>query len=84
MTDLGKYMVATQTIRAGDGRKTSVWEISSNSNGAVLGYVKWYGAWRQYCFFPEPECIFNTGCLAEITTFMTSATTEHRQKAAAS
>lgn len=47
------------------GRITLVVEVRS-ARGAYLGSLKWYGAWRQYCFFPAPDCIFNVGCLDTI------------------
>lgn len=36
------------------------------TRGAYLGSLKWYGAWRQFCFFPAEGTIFNTGCLGTI------------------
>jgi len=50
--------------------KTSVWHCLSQSSHAVLGVVKWYGPWRQYCFFPEPDTIFNVGCHKDIDDFI--------------
>ena len=52
--------------------KTSVWECRNNSSEDVLGAVKWYGPWRQYCFFPEPidGLVFNDACLKDICHFM--------------
>lgn len=37
--------------------KTQVWNVLSKSDGSVLGTVKWYAPWRQYCFFPQGETI---------------------------
>jgi hypothetical protein len=51
-------------------RKTMVWWIVSKSSGSVLGKIKWYGAWRQYCFYPENYTIFNTGCMESINEFI--------------
>jgi len=50
--------------------KTSRWECLSKSSQDVLGEVKWYGPWRQYCFFPK-NAIFNKGCLEDINDFIT-------------
>lgn len=47
-------------------RKTPIILVQSKSGGYLLGKIKWYGAWRQYCFYPEPETIFNTGCMDDI------------------
>jgi hypothetical protein len=44
-----KYLVFVETDNS--GRKTSIWECRNKSSGTVLGEVRWYGAWRQYCYF---------------------------------
>ncbi len=31
-----------------------------------LHEIKWYGRWRQYCFFPEEGAIWNTRCLEDV------------------
>lgn len=50
-----------------EDRKTAIVWIYSRSNYATLGCIRWHGSWRQYAFFPAPDCIFNTGCLETIT-----------------
>lgn len=51
-----------------DGRTTRVVEVIAVRDGALLGRIRWYGAWRQYVFAPEPDCVFNVGCLKTIQT----------------
>jgi len=67
----GTYLMPTKYLRfervENPGRKTMVWEVVSQSGGFVLGHIKWHGAWRQYCFFPSAETLFNTDCLDAIT-----------------
>ena len=29
----------------------------------------WYASWRQYVFYPNPDTIFNKGCLRDIARF---------------
>ena len=50
--------------------KTSVYHCLRNSSGDVLGEVKWYGPWRQYCFYPAFSTVFNSGCLDGIVDFL--------------
>ena len=47
--------------------KTEIWNVLSKSSGYILGQIKWYGPWRQYCFFPSPQTTFNPACLADIS-----------------
>jgi hypothetical protein len=35
-----------------------------------LGEIKWFGRWRQYAFFPEPNTVFEKQCLKDITNFL--------------
>lgn len=48
-------------------RKTKVLDVHSTRSGIKLGRIAWYGAWRQYVFYPEPATLFNRGCLDTIT-----------------
>ena len=50
--------------------KTEVWQLVSKSQDALLGELKWYAPWRQYCFFPEPETIWSPSCLKDVLDFI--------------
>lgn len=45
-----------------------------------LGTIKWYGPWRQYAFFPGPECLFEKTCLQDITDFLKTLMEERKNK----
>ena len=50
---------------------TSKWECRNRKGGDFLGRVKWFGPWRQYCFFASRlEPVFSAGCLADIQDFI--------------
>lgn len=61
------------------GGKTKVFACINNRSGAQLGSVHWYGAWRQYCYFPAPECVYNAGCLDDISEFIGALMKERRK-----
>lgn len=72
MADLKKeyqYLVMEQVPTPTD-RKTMIWEVTSRSSSAVLGEIKWFGRWRQYCFWPFSNTVFNVGCLEDIQHFI--------------
>jgi len=50
-------------------RKTKYFEVHGYKN-AYLGYIAWNGGWRQYCFYPDPECVWSHDCLTELATFI--------------
>ena len=52
-------------------RKTPIYKLFSMSNSDIkLGEIKWFGAWRQYCFYPEGNTIFDRKCLTYINSFL--------------
>jgi hypothetical protein len=59
-------------------RITKVWDCYSK-NGICLGKVKWWAHWRRYCFFPEPNMLFDCNCLWDIADFVAGNTTEQKE-----
>ncbi len=57
--------------------KTSVWSCRNNRSKEELGQVKWYGPWRQYCYFPTRQAVYNNRCLSIIADFTGTLTTFH-------
>lgn len=57
---------------------TKLWHVTTLDSG-VLGEIRWFGAWRKYCFYPTSGTIFDKGCLREIADFC-EAQTEDRAK----
>ena len=64
-----KYIRMVLAKRQAD-RKTDTW-IIKGSNVLVLGIIRWYGPWRQYCFYPAHDTVFNKECLNDIYDFIT-------------
>lgn len=65
-----KYISFVQDTENYRHFRTSVWMCRNIRSGDSLGVVRWYGPWRQYCFYPSGETIFNKGCLIDIQTFI--------------
>ena len=61
--------------------KTETHAVESRGHGNVLGFVKWYGPWRQYCFYSEEGCVFNDGCLQDIAAYSSELMQERRKGA---
>ena len=61
-------------------RVTSTYRIVSKGNGAALGSIKWYGSWRQFCFFPEPNTVWSAGCLADLQDFFKRLAADRARK----
>jgi hypothetical protein len=64
---IGKFLTVERQDVA--GRTTTIWAVRGDE-GDFLGDVRWWGAWRQYVFQPQPHTIFHGGCLEDITAFL--------------
>lgn len=62
------------------GCKTSRYPLRSRNGDYILGVIKWYGAWRQFCFFPQPETLWSVGCLHDVQQAMASITARYKQQ----
>ena len=60
--------------------KTSKWLCRNRNDGdsGALGEVKWYGAWRQYCYFPTVQAVYSSGCLNDIMDFLKQLNTKNK------
>lgn len=50
--------------------KTNVYSVKNKKSDNLLGFIKWYGAWRQYCFFPINSTIYSRDCMKDINDFI--------------
>jgi hypothetical protein len=64
--------------------KTRLWEVMNTSTDAVLGRIKFYGAWRKYIFQPLTNTLtlFDAKCLREIADFCEQQTEAWRTEVA--
>ena len=61
-------------------KKTKTFNCRNSNTYDLLGEVKWFGRWRQYCFFPNHETIFNSICLNDISNFLQQLNKGHKEK----
>lgn len=60
-----------------DGKKTKKYSVISKDD-CHLGFIKFWGAWRQYTFHPDDDTLFDTKCLKEIIDEIERMNTEIR------
>lgn len=63
-----------------EGKKTSIWQVISIKHGNILGEIRWFSVWRQYCFFPKYLTVFNSDCLEVIYKFLVACNDEYKKK----
>lgn len=64
-------------IIGGPQPKTRIWQVRNSAARIGLGYIRWFGAWRQYAFDPEDSLSFEKTCLRTIADFCERKTREH-------
>lgn len=60
--------------------KTIIYRIMKRESWATnvgLGYIKWYGAWRKYVFFPDKNTLWDNNCLNMIIRFLDKINKRH-------
>lgn len=63
-------------------KKTKRWRVDTLGGAYLLGYIRWYGAWRQYAFCPEAMTVFEPTCMNDIAAFCKDETRKHRENRA--
>ena len=61
--------------------KTVVIEVI-NTSDQHLGWIRWFGTWRQYVFDPtlDAPTTFNNGCLQGVVDMLTHLNSDHGAK----
>lgn len=73
---IGKYL-SVRRGPADTARRTLCWTVLG-ARGDALGFVCWFPRWRQYCFEPCLDTVFNEGCLVDLAAFLRRVNREHR------
>ena len=59
--------------------KTSTFSVLDR-RGMLLGQIRWWPSWRQYCFFPHSNTVFSKGCLDDVSSFIEELMQERKKK----
>jgi hypothetical protein len=58
--------------------KTKEFEILSGEQ--IIGCIRWFSNWRKYCFYPNINTIWDSGCLGEVRIFLDEVNKQHKEK----
>mgnify|MGYP001615894587 CR=1 FL=1 len=53
-------------------QEDDVYNCCNNRSDDVLGQVRWYPMWKQYCYYPKEDTVYNVTCLNDINDFIGS------------
>lgn len=60
-------------------KKTRIWHVRPVGDAMIsLGFIKWFGRWRCYAFYPQPGSVFENHCLMDLAEFCKEKTDEWR------
>ena len=62
-----KYLAFVDTDQP-ETKKTKIIAIVSIHHDEAIGEIRWFSKWRQYCFYPYNETVWNIDCLGSITS----------------
>jgi len=65
-----KYIEMNRLEKEDKNKKTDVYSVKNIKSQFVIGLIKWYPSWRQYCFFPSNDTLYSLGCLDNIVNFL--------------
>ena len=79
------YFVRAKKCKANKNlhKKTTDYIVRKDSRSSMaerLGMVKWYGAFRQYVFYPDNDTVWSKGCLEIIEGFLDTVNKRYRRK----
>jgi hypothetical protein len=66
-----KHIVICKVLLASElkkKKKTNRYVVSNKKSHDVLAEIYWNV--RQYCFYPEPQCVWSTSCLDTVVEFI--------------
>lgn len=62
--------------------KTQRWRVHNFEHNTVIGWIKWYGAFKKYVFYAETQdmdwVLFDSDCLRMIADFLDNVNKVHR------
>lgn len=78
-----KTLIETEYLRFIDKESKQITKIIGVVNihhDEEIGEIKWFGKWRQYCFYPSDNTIWNRSCLEEVYGVIIGLMEERKKK----
>lgn len=72
--DYSEFFTVIETCQT----KTHTYHIISKNSEDIIGTIKWNGAWRKYCFFPNNDTVWDIKCLTTITQLIQDITEQYK------
>ena len=61
------------------GKITKTFQVATK-NGDGIGRIKWFSNWRQYCFFPDENTLYNSECMKDVSEFIDGLMQERKER----
>lgn len=68
-----------QELEMQPNKKTKTFLVWNKENDEVpIGEIKWYGPFRKYAFYPQPNTVYEPTCMQDITDFLNDLMDERK------
>lgn len=61
---IGKYLAIHKEDNAGG--PTTRYRIMAKKPPHLIGWIRWYGPWREWCFLPCEGTVWSATCLSDV------------------
>ncbi len=58
--------VLFEYVGTSDSGKTVIYNVLEKRYSSILGQIRWFAPWRQYCFYPKTSSVYDHSCLTAI------------------
>jgi hypothetical protein len=65
-----KWIIIKEIGTSTSGKTKVFVVLNKDYQDAPLGFIKWYGGYRKYAYFPEAESYYEEDCLKNIADFL--------------
>lgn len=70
-----------ELVGTSPSQKTNCYRVFNKDNlEESIGEIKWFGRWRQYCFFPFSDTVFEKTCLQDLSQYLRELNESHHAK----
>jgi hypothetical protein len=76
---MAKWIVFKE-LPKGKNRLTRLFVVLNTESQTPIGNIAWYGAFRQYSFFPKENTVFEKTCLKDISEFLQQLMDERKHE----
>ncbi len=64
------FKIAEKKTATARPKRQRIYEVLKKPQGYRMGQIKYFGSWKQFCFFADPDQAFNSDSLRLVAGFL--------------